>query len=63
MKCVCCDKNLSDYESTIKSKVTGQYLDTCTVCLKEAGITSFKDRKDLCPTQEIDPEDTEDYEE
>ena len=35
MRCVCCNKMLSDYESTIKHGETGQYLDTCSSCLDE----------------------------
>lgn len=35
MKCVCCNKVLSDYEATIKHAETGAYLDTCTECLGE----------------------------
>ena len=34
MRCYCCDKNLSDYESTLRSKSTGEYLDTCLKCLQ-----------------------------
>jgi hypothetical protein len=32
MRCCCCNKNLSDYESTRKSKSTGEYLDMCNKC-------------------------------
>lgn len=32
MKCCCCDRLLSDYESTRKSKTTGEYLDMCNKC-------------------------------
>ena len=35
MRCVCCDKNLNDYESTRKHAFTGEYLDTCNGCLAE----------------------------
>lgn len=35
MKCVCCDKALSDYEATMKHAETGDYLDTCLECLGE----------------------------
>ena len=38
MRCYCCDCELSDYESTLKSPNTGAYLDTCTACLSSAGI-------------------------
>lgn len=32
MRCGCCDKNLSDFESTRKSVTTGEYLDICNKC-------------------------------
>lgn len=31
MRCVCCNKNLSDYEST-KKDTHGEYIDMCTHC-------------------------------
>jgi hypothetical protein len=35
MHCFSCDCNLTDFESTRKSKVTGQYLDLCNECFSE----------------------------
>jgi hypothetical protein len=32
MRCYCCDKILSDFESTRKSIITGDYLDMCNKC-------------------------------
>ena len=32
MRCVCCNKNLSDKESTRKGVTTGDYLDMCDGC-------------------------------
>ena len=32
MRCYCCDKILSDFESTRKSVMTGNYLDMCNKC-------------------------------
>lgn len=32
MRCRCCDKRLSDFESTRKSIHTGEYLDMCNRC-------------------------------
>jgi hypothetical protein len=32
MRCTCCDRLLNDFESTRKSKTTGEYLDTCNKC-------------------------------
>jgi hypothetical protein len=48
MRCSCCDRALSDYESTLKHAVTNKYLDTCTKCLEDTGIP-LKGRKDLLP--------------
>ena len=38
MRCVCCNRNLNDWESTLKSATTGQYLDMCRKCLNGLGI-------------------------
>lgn len=32
MHCSCCDRLLNDYESTRKSRTTGEYLDVCNKC-------------------------------
>ena len=50
MRCGCCNKRLSDYESTLKHAETGHYLDTCMDCLSEIAHDVpmlVKDRKDL----------------
>ena len=50
MRCTCCNKRLSDYESTLKHAETGHYLDTCMDCLSEIAYDVpmlVKDRKDL----------------
>jgi hypothetical protein len=50
MRCGCCNKRLSDYESTLKHAETGHYLDTCMDCLSEIAYdvpVLVKDRKDL----------------
>ena len=61
MRCVACDRNLSDYESTRKSATTGEYLDLCNTCLDE--ITDdviVIDRPDLIDSVSIfDDEVTE----
>lgn len=38
MRCSCCNKNLSDYESTLRHPVTNEFLDTCNKCLVDTGI-------------------------
>ena len=32
MRCIPCDKNLSDFESTRKNETTGEYEDLCNEC-------------------------------
>lgn len=32
MRCRCCDKRLSEFESTRKSVNTGEYIDMCNTC-------------------------------
>lgn len=59
MRCGCCDRRLSDYESTLKHAVTGAYLDTCLDCLSEIAHEvplPVKARKDLVPDMDIDRE-------
>ena len=34
MRCICCDVLLTDYESTRKSAITGEYFDMCSGCLR-----------------------------
>lgn len=48
MRCVACNKNLSDFESTRKSAETGEYLDMCNDCFfyTEDEIATI-DRDDL----------------
>ena len=52
MRCFCCNRRLSDYETTLKHGETGQYLDTCLDCLSEIAQDvpmPVKARKDLVP--------------
>lgn len=53
--CVCCDKLLNDYESTLRHGVTFEYLDTCKACLKPLkGLFPVIERKDLITESDID---------
>lgn len=57
MRCYCCDKNLSDYESTLRSKANGDYLDTCLKCLQGlqiefVGNQALKRKFEEDPTEE-----------
>ena len=57
MRCGCCNKRMSDYETTLKHGVTGEYLDTCLDCLSEIAHDvpmPVKARKDLVPNMDID---------
>lgn len=38
MRCYCCNKNLSDYESRLRSVVSQDFLDMCKKCIDEADI-------------------------
>ena len=60
MRCYCCDKNLSDYESTLRSKESGDYLDTCLKCLQGLQI-EYVGNKALQRKFEEDPDDIDDY--
>jgi len=46
MRCVCCNKNLNDYESTLKSLATGDFLDMCKKCLEGLDIKTMKNTHD-----------------
>ena len=53
MRCDCCNKNLNDYESTLRHAVTGQYLNTCRKCLDGLGIPAMGNT-DFEPTASIE---------
>lgn len=46
MRCVSCDKALSDFEATRKGALSGAYLDLCNGCIKGLNIATV-DRPDL----------------
>ncbi len=46
MRCVSCNTNLTDFESTRKGALSGDYLDLCNQCIKGLGIATL-DRPDL----------------
>lgn len=55
MRCQCCNKNLSDYESTARHAVTGKFLDTCRKCLKDIPVP-VRGREDLNPFEVMEEE-------
>lgn len=46
MRCVSCNANLTDFESTRKGALSGTYLDLCNGCIKGLGIATL-DRPEL----------------
>ena len=50
MRCLACDCNLSDVESTRKSPLTGEYYDLCTHCLNDISLV-FPDEEE-CEEEE-----------
>lgn len=53
MRCIACDKNLNDFESTRKD-LHGNYLDMCNQCYGEIkdDVLSIE-REDLSTTEEV----------
>ena len=54
MKCVCCDRNLNDYESTRRHALTNEFLDLCNRCMKDMPNIPIKDRPDLVKEADFD---------
>lgn len=63
MRCICCDVELTPYESTRKTKSAGEYLDMCNTCYKhiEDDVPTII-RKDLANKREIIDDYLEDIE-
>lgn len=62
MRCLCCDRALNDYESTLKSANSGEYLDTCMKCLDGLDIETIG-RDDLSMYDETEDEFDDDNDE
>ena len=60
MRCIACNKNLNDFESTRKSAITGEYLDLCNTCyhVVEEDLPA-KERDDLRSEEETFDDDTD----
>lgn len=57
MRCIACDKNLNDFESTRKD-LYGGYLDMCNQCYGEIKDEVLSiERQDLSVTEEIADDD------
>lgn len=39
MRCECCNTELTEYESSIKGKHSGEYLNSCIKCIKTMDIS------------------------
>lgn len=46
MRCQCCNRNLNDYESTLRHAETHEFLDTCMKCLDGLNVP-YIGREDL----------------
>ena len=57
MRCYCCNRNLSDYESTLRHPETGEFLDTCRKCLSDIPIEPLEGK---CPENSSYYDETED---
>lgn len=55
MRCDCCNKRLNDYETTLKSTLTGEYMNTCVKCLDGLPIKTTG-RPDLLQIKEVNEE-------
>jgi len=57
MRCIACNKNLNDFESTRKSTTTGEYVDLCNHCFHnvEQDIESIV-REDLRDEESVEDE-------
>lgn len=47
MRCIACDKNLTDFESTRKNHKTGEFLDLCNICFNHVNLSDIEEREDL----------------
>ena len=58
MRCLSCNKILSDFESTRKSANTGEYLDLCNSCFSDIQYdVDAIVREDLREDEVVDEED------
>ena len=64
MRCLSCNKALSDFEATRKSANTGEYLDLCNHCFSDIQYdVDAIVREDLREDEAVDEEDDYDDEE
>ena len=41
MKCICCNKSLSDFEATRRHGITNEFLDMCNSCLRSVQDVAY----------------------
>jgi hypothetical protein len=58
MRCQCCNRSLSDYESTLRRVDNNEFVDICQKCLKDIPIATYG-REDLNPFESMEEEDIE----
>ena len=64
MRCLSCNKILSDFESTRKSANTGEYLDLCNTCFSDIQYdVDAIVREDLREDEQVSEDDVYDDEE
>lgn len=64
MRCLSCNKILSDFESTRKSANTGEYLDLCNSCFSDIQYdVDAVVREDLREDEQVSEDDDYDDEE
>jgi len=59
MRCICCNKQLNDFESTRRHAITREFLDMCNSCHASVASTARLptiDRKDLDSLSGIEEE-------
>jgi hypothetical protein len=55
MRCLSCNVLLTDYEATVTSAFTGDYLDICNSCFKKVAMSiETNDRPDLRHDEEVE---------
>ena len=60
MRCCACNRLLNDFESTRKSKTTGEYLDLCNKCFGTVQQDLATDIRSDLPEDEV-PDDELDF--
>lgn len=54
MRCLCCNRNLSDYESTLRHPETLAFLDICKKCLVDIPITPLENKDNSDEVNKVD---------